>query len=366
MMGSKEIPNREDLIDFNYAVAGHAGTLSDVHGELFIKPCVKSEIDFYQAANERHQGFADLMPTFMGMLRLNDATEVSSMDEALPALVAQATEGLKAQPKTSAPAVQPAKDNVTWVPTKGKKIVTDEAVVLENATYGFKQPNILDVKMGVRLWADDAPLEKKKRFDKISSETTHKDLGFRIAGMRVYRGSADESELNDDLYKIYDKDYGRVHVNTKNVGSALRQFLFNDAAGIDDELAKAVARAFLVDLRRVRLVLESEESRMYSSSLLFVFEGDGDALRAAIDENNALANSEASRSSEKWDSPTRSNVRVDSGIGMEEDDELTMPKIYTLKLIDFAHAEFCYGKGPDENVLKGVRSLIKIFEEFCE
>ncbi len=63
-------------------------------------------------------------------------------------------------------------------PNKTRKIATDKAVVLENAAFGYTRPNILDAKLGSRLWADDAPLEKKQRFDKIASETTSGSLEF--------------------------------------------------------------------------------------------------------------------------------------------------------------------------------------------
>ncbi len=49
----------------------------------------------------------------------------------------------------------------------------------------------------------------------------------------------------------------------------------------------------------------------------------------------------------------------------DSDDEPALPKIYSLKLIDFAHAKWTPGQGPDENSLKGVRSLAKIFGDLA-
>jgi len=40
-----------------------------------------------------------------------------------------------------------------------------------------------------------------------------------------------------------------------------------------------------------------------------------------------------------------------------------LPKIQVLKLIDFAHAEWTPGTGPDENVLHGIRNVIKLLDE---
>ncbi|KAJ4120119.1 hypothetical protein NW768_010403 [Fusarium equiseti] len=382
MMGSKQMPDRKELRDYNYAVAGHAGTLCTPDGELFIKPCTQSEIEFYESANERYPEFADIMPLFMGSLMLTDPTE-STIDEAVAGVishagdlktskeeivasvteqVAHATETLQKEQQKE----KPKEGGAAWVPAKDNKIKTDKAVVLDNASFGFKCPNILDVKLGVRLWADDAPEQKKQRFNKISAETTHGSLGFRIAGMRVYRGSEDPSELDEENYKIYDKDYGRTTVKEENIVNEFRKFIFNKSAGIDEDLGKAVCTAFVRDLARVEEVLSKHESRMYSSSLLFCFEGDGQALRSAIEENNALIDAEAGIGQ-----AARTTKRVDSGIALDDEDELdedsdleaSLPQIYSLKLIDFAHAEWTPGQGPDENALTGVRSLLRIFRE---
>ncbi|KAH6894562.1 inositol polyphosphate kinase-domain-containing protein [Thelonectria olida] len=375
MSGPKEIPHRDDLREYNYAVAGHAGTMCSADGELFIKPCTQSEIDFYQSANRRHPEFAELMPLFMGDLlltdptdgRIDDAVAGVTRDGDIKTIKEQIVASVAEQVALATP--EASKDNVTWVPSKDNKIKTDKAVVLENATFGFKNPNILDVKLGVRLWADDAPLQKKQRFDKISAETTHGSLGFRIAGMRVFRGSEDATELDEEDYKIYDKDYGRVKVTKDNAVEEFRNFVFNKAAGIDKELGRAVCEAFARDLRRVEDVISRNESRMYSSSLLFIFEGNGNALRTAIEDNNALIDSEAGIGQ-----AARTTKRVDSGIALDDDEELdddsdeesSLPQIYSLKLIDFAHAAWTPGQGPDENTLTGVRSLARIFEEMAE
>lgn len=360
--------------------------MCDADGVLFIKPCTQPELDFYTQANNEHPEFAELMPLHLGKLALNDMTDMASINEQLPGVAEHISEHMKEEVVKMAHQIQPeqpaqpelSKDNIKWVPNKSKKIATDISIVLENAAYGYKRPNILDVKLGQRLWADDAPLEKKQRFDKIRQETTHGPLGFRIAGMRVYRGSDNPEELDQEEYKIYDKDFGRLTVNKDNVLDAFRKFLFNESAGVDEELGKAVARAFMEEVKHVQEVLEKEETRMYSSSLLFVFEGDGDALRAAIDEQSASATMSQKG---KGEATGRSTARVDSGIAMDEDtgelilaeddagedsddsDDEKVPRIYCVKLIDFAHAAFTPGQGPDENSLKGVRSLVQIFDE---
>ena len=352
-----------------------AGTLCSADGELFIKPCTQSEIDFYQSANRRYTEFADLMPVFMGSLLLTDPSE-STIDAVAGLIAGNGTitskEEICATFEQVARASGSTKQDGIWIPNKDKKIKTDKAVVLDNAAFGFKNPNILDVKLGIRLWADDAPLAKKQRFDKITSETTHGSLGFRIAGMRVFHGSDDSTQLNEDGYPMYDKDYGRTAVNKDNVVDEFRRFIFNKAAGIDEDLGKAVCSAFLRDLRKVEDIVSRHESRMYSSSLLFVFEGDGETLRSAIEENNDLVESVADVGQT---AAARNNKRVDSGIALEDDDddedsalelESSLPQIYALRLIDFAHAEWTPGQGPDQNALTGIRSLVCIFDKMVE
>ncbi|KAK7981369.1 hypothetical protein PG988_003607 [Apiospora saccharicola] len=397
----RDIPKQSELVDYNYAVAGHAGTLCDADGELFIKPCTAPEINFYESAHALHPDFAEWMPLYLGSLALTENTTDEMIHAAIPGIVEHADipTPIKAEIRshlhlderpippgpTSAlsydgrrPLVVPAPgEKPSWIPNKSRKIMTDRAVVLENASFGYKKPNIMDAKLGLRLWADDAPPEKQARFNEIAEETTHKNNGFRVAGMRVYKGSENPADLDEEGYRIYDKWWGRKTVNDNNLLSSLKQFIFNEPAGIDEELGKLVAGIFAADLDKVEKVLRKHESRMYSASLLFVFEGDGPTLRAGIDE--MLRSSQAS---------VNGGIRVDSGIGMDEvgsntvyvtldeadggesggdesddsEEYSSFPHVYSLKLIDFAHAKFVPGEGPDENILMGVKSLRELFE----
>ncbi|KAI9649676.1 hypothetical protein NHQ30_002257 [Ciborinia camelliae] len=349
---TKPIPICADLIDCNYAVAGHDGTLSDVDGELFIKPCTDTEIAFYNDTIANHQDFYDFMPTFLGTLQL-DENQNKTIEEKKAELIAQ-----HSKPEVSYPGR-----------TNGKRIATNQAVVLENASHGFVKPNILDVKLGVRLWADDAHQEKKTRFDKVTELTTHKDLGFRIAGMRVWQGpDAKGDDIDEDGYRIYNKDYGRFELNNGNVHEAFKNFIFTESAGIDNELGQLISQAFLTDLRRIQDVLESQESRMYSASLLFVFEGDGKALRAAMEEASRTPPPTMTEHDSSSSGETHLSFEEEEGEEEDEDDmeEESFPKIYALKVIDFAHAQWTPGLGADENSLVGVRSVGKILEKLAE
>ncbi|KAI0458770.1 SAICAR synthase-like protein [Xylaria acuta] len=430
----KGIPKHQDLVDYKHAVAGHDGTMCDAGGELFVKPCTQAEVEFYESA-KFHPDFSELMPVFCGSLALLNTTTAASIHQQLPDLIdhAEIPKGLKNELKSHLdPSIAPAaaeKDSVqepltTDAPSKEESVTenkrpeartgpikTDRAIALLNASYGFKKPNIMDTKMGQQLWSKHATQEKRERFDKITESTTHKNFGFRIAGMQVYKGthptyttpdgkqepSANVTGPNQEGFMMYNKFWGRDDVDDSNLAESLKLFIFNEAAGIDEDLGKLVAGLFARDLRRVEEVLQKEESRMYSSSLLFVFEGDGAALRAAIEEakaEEATIETELVASVNKRSAPraVSANLRVDSGIGMDDEelkfvtesvtfddgvgegsgddedfDEMSsFPHIYTLKIIDFAHADWTPGLGPDEAVLLGVRSLADFFEKLSD
>ncbi|OBT65881.1 hypothetical protein VE03_05423 [Pseudogymnoascus sp. 23342-1-I1] len=380
---SRVLPDIGDLVGFDHAVAGqyvmrrtHSplsssrkstnprsdGTLTDPAGELFVKPCTATEIAFYEYTAAHHPAFADLMPTFLGTLALSES-QTAILDESSATTL----------PKSTTPPTHAEQLVLHHKFIKTKRIVTDRALVLENATHGFRRPNILDVKLGVRLWADDAPAEKRARFDKITAETTHASHGFRVAGMRVWQG--DEAprggHVDADGYKIYDKNYGREEIGVDNVADAFREFIgAGKEAGVDEELGRLVAQAFLAEVEEARRVLESVETRMYSSSLLFIYEGDGKALREAMEEatrvgQRAATNGKAAANGDVV--PTTNGVGIEELVNGDgdadeddEEDEEVLPKIYSVKLIDFAHAEFVPGQGSDENSLQGIRSVAEI------
>ena len=284
-----------------------------------------------------------------------------------------------------------------WAPSNGGRIHTDSAVVLENVAAGFKKPSILDVKLGARLWGNDAPQAKRDKLDKVAEETTSKALGLRIAGMRTYQGTSSNGVENvtPDGYRFYDKMYGRTF-SAETVAQGFEEYF----QLIRGEKAKGslrkVIRRFVEDLRAIEAVMEKEESRMYSASLLFVYEGDQQALKDAFEnEREIIASLERkARGDDDGDEATISkkvamedsdpaaggsnDTIVANGVSIDhaangkketedeqehvvdEEEGVKFPAIQNLKLIDFAHAEWTPGQGPDENVLHGIRNTTSI------
>lgn len=369
------------------------------------------------------------MPLYIGSLSSADqqqplAIAAAQQNGAIP--LPAADTALVAPPgpddsKTSATAgpsegASTSKAESGWVPSGGKKLETGLSIVLENVASGFRRPNVLDVKLGARLWADNAPAAKRTKLDAVSEESTSGSLGYRIAGMKIWTGQKGETDegaktdpyatkyeaaegekgevIEKDGYRRYDKWYGRSF-NEGNVKQGFETFLAGAKAG-DVNRSGLVARRLAEELRNVQRVLESEESRMYSSSVLIVYEGDPEAIEIALEEEKK--NSERRKEEEDEDEEEEEQadfeipqealemVDVQLGDGMpqkainisvdpqtaqmptdlgDDDDEEEIPKVHDLRLIDFAHAKWMPGEGPDENVLKGIRSLVKIFEELA-
>jgi 1D-myo-inositol-tetrakisphosphate 5-kinase/inositol-polyphosphate multikinase len=314
------------------------GVLSDADGSVVIKPCTKAEIDFYESSTNSHPEFAAFMPTYMGTLQLTSKPAESSN-------TSMANGVSKDKPSTSQTPdhLRPGATKDEESALKGKKLKTEQGLVLSNAAAGFKAPNVLDIKLGARLWDDDAPIEKRERLDKVAAVTTSSSLGFRIAGMKVWQGAdlRDTDGIDEEGYRIFDKFYGR-NFDAETVEKGFEEYLFVEKAGLSKTLGKILAKRILKDVLRIQQVLEAEESRMYSASILVVCEGNGHVLQQALKEEEQLG------------------PAIDDEIEEDSDDEEQRLKVHTVKMIDFAHATWTRGKGQDENTLQGIRNVAKI------
>lgn len=138
---------------------------------------------------------------------------------------------------------------------------------------------------------------------------------------------------------------------------------------------------------------------MYSSSVLIVYEGDPEAMEIALEEETKVKENPKEDSEEEeeeeddegfelqlqQDGPYQVvdlpfgkdgqpqqaiNISIDPeaiqlGDSDIDEDEEEPPKVHDLRLIDFAHASWTPGQGPDENVLMGVRNLAKFLNELA-
>ncbi|TKA77429.1 hypothetical protein B0A55_04824 [Friedmanniomyces simplex] len=305
---------------FENAAAGHDGVLSDPTGELLIKPCTGTEAEFYQQTLQEHPDFAELIPAFMGMLQLGAPAQAA--DSAAVQELVQSSQTQKDQSHSS-------------------KIATETAIVLENLEHGFSKPNVLDLKLGAKLYADGTAPEKAQRLDKVASETTSGSLNFRLAGMKVWNGES---------FDTYDKFYCRKF-NAENVKDGFATFFSGLSTGLKQDEAAELLETIEAEIAKARNALERLESRMYSASILIVYEGDNAALETLMG-----GVPKTPRAQEK--APTLGEVKR-SEEEEEEEDENEPPTAYKVKMIDFAHAAWTPGQGKDENTIMGLKNIEK-------
>jgi 1D-myo-inositol-tetrakisphosphate 5-kinase/inositol-polyphosphate multikinase len=298
-----------------------------------VKPCTQAEIEFYESVTASHKDLAPHLPTYMGQLSLSAG--------AVPEAEAEGSGTI--QTATGVERLH------------GRKLATELHIVLENITHGFKKPNVLDLKLGAQLWDDAAKPEKRARLDEVSNATTSGSLGFRIAGMRAWKG-ASAPEVGEDLskyaesngeggYWVYNKMYGRKF-SAEDVKEGFEAYVYPQGKEQEQlERAREVLAFFLGEVKDIQDVFEKKESRMYSASILLVYEGD-------LEEYNKTKETLRSH---------RPSLDED-----EEDEEEDLPKLAAVKMIDFAHATWQPGNGPDENAIKGMRSTAKILKDLLD
>ena len=391
-------------IPYTHGAAGHQGISTSTDGTLLIKPCTQAEIDFYESA-KAHPAFQAHMPTYMGSLSLGDSNiqaqasiltsqqrdeDITSINpgdgkaqsgsnSAIPKTLERAhRRGTSTGHIVSDPSIRRSATK-EWTPSGGAKLSSNLSIVLSNATAGFTRPNVIDLKLGARLWDDDAPLAKRAKLDEVANGSTSGSLGFRVAGMKVFVGEGEAAvtrEVNTEVhegYKTYDKFYGRSNITEGNVRTAFEAFLHSlelgsrpstaASANEENDRRKALLRKRLMverllrELNSLEYVLENEESRMYSASVLMVYEGDPDALESVVkykEEGGNVMDIEAIEREESDEDDEEDNE--------DDEDEEPKQKIHEMAMIDFAHAHWTPGHGPDENVLKGMRSIKRILE----
>ncbi|KAL7646501.1 UNVERIFIED_CONTAM: hypothetical protein RMT77_001751 [Armadillidium vulgare] len=267
-----------------------------------------------------------------------------------------------------------------------------ECIMLENLTFKFRYPCVLDLKMGTRQYGDDAPDSKRMSQTMKAANTTTVSLGVRLAGMQVYN-------KEKKCFVCKNKYFGR-QLSEDSFKQTLRQFLHNGR-----KFQVETTDDIILKLKELRSIISKLDSfRFFTSSLLILYdsvespfkmprtEKDFERDAANVDRENYLPNERvtidvsekvlASRDRESWISPSSTlalSPTSNSGSAIVESHssfkknrrkprQPQKPRV-DIRLIDFAHAthsgmgDTITYKGPDDGILLGLDSLIKIFED---
>jgi hypothetical protein len=132
---------------------------------------------------------------------------------------------------------------------------------LQDLTHTYRQPCVLDLKVGLCTAAEDASAEKRANMLAKDARTTTHTLGLRICGMRVFDAAAQTLVAADKPWgksltaDTFQHGLARFFVHAPNGATVIARFIER----IDDLLAHMSSQTTF---------------RFYSSSLLFVYEGD--------------------------------------------------------------------------------------------
>jgi len=239
--------------------------------------------------------------------------------------------------------------------------VKTQYIVLRDLTRHMRRPCILDLKIGTQGYGVDATPGKVIQQVALCSATTSRKLGFRMCGMRVWQ---------DGAYVIKDKPWGATISGKESMSRAIKLYLDNGNGPRFD-----LIKYFLPVLHNLLSWFKEQALfRFYSSSLLFIYEGDPEP---GLEENKRMG----SRKDTKRDSG--SDEEEGGGQGSSNDSQpqhlsLRASAILTeshvssgrpiVKMIDFAHAHPIPDSPPgspplrDESYITGLSELIQILE----
>ncbi|CAA7260949.1 unnamed protein product [Cyclocybe aegerita] len=345
-------------------VGGHAGVMTTEDGSLLIKPALPRELHFYQALQQDPalEVLREFTPKFLGTLKLEGKVDPAKTDNLAEAVLEPA--GAEKDMYSVKSLRDRAADHcVRYL----------QSLVLENLSFSFLKPNILDVKLGTVLYDETAPPEKVARMEKAARDTTSFEKGIRLTGFQVSLPIRAYFISNPSLRpiasQVYDnitsqpvntpKAYGKS-IKASQLGEGIAKFFPvglpeaepsaepTPSSGLPRETLVPVLRAIREEIEVIREAFASLELRMVGGSLLIIYEADWTRADEAIKQY--LEGEEEEDEDEEGD---------------EEEEESSKPKSgppFTVKLIDFAHTSVVPGKGPDEGVLLGMDTVLNLLD----
>ncbi|XP_038044875.1 inositol hexakisphosphate kinase 3-like [Patiria miniata] len=147
-------------------------------------------------------------------------------------------------------------------------------ILLENLTSKFRSPCILDVKLGTKTYHKDHSEAKRQLHIDRDAATTTATLGLRLCGMQLYQASKGS-------YKCRNKYDGR-RLGKEGLQSALREYF-----STSNEVRMELLPPFIEKLEALLQVVSSISTFSFlSTSLLFMYEGDGDQSSKSLQDTN--------------------------------------------------------------------------------
>ncbi|KAG6375733.1 hypothetical protein JVT61DRAFT_2579 [Boletus reticuloceps] len=358
-------------------VGGHAGVQVTEDGSLLLKPALPREIAFYQSVRDitdvstgLHR-LKDWIPKFFGLLslegKLADPTAEIDMGT-VPAII-------------PAPGME-GSGNVDNTNGTATSDMPGQTLVLQNLLYGYRKPCILDVKLGTVLYDEDASEEKKARMIEKAAESTTLTTGIRLTGFQVYSnrspdpivyGKAYGYSLKPEQFREGIENCFPCSISTSATNSGLAASSSSTPGiGLPADTLLTLLTALLGALTDLRECLAGVHVRMVGGSVLIIYEGDWERAAAASGYGGGPGDVEVESGEEEdqieVEVDEQGEIVVESipGETFEASSEGSSidqrPRLYTISLIDFAHTRVVPGGGPDQGVLMGMDTLIRLVD----
>ncbi|KAJ1915079.1 hypothetical protein H4219_004507 [Mycoemilia scoparia] len=327
------LSNKSKFKSFEHQVAGHKGVMVDDDQLMVIKPSVAPEKLFYELAIP-NTIFKQFIPEYYGVLKPHNGTaEVGQLS--------QDCEG-------SVGCTSPAKRSKTSTTEPLQGIVhgqeQEEYICIQNLLHGFAKPCVMDIKIGSRLYDDSADETKRQRMIKKALETTSSTLGFYVCGIKVQDPSSDASTSYD---RPWCKSLTKITIRKafsaffpESLGKEFRNYLINQ---------------FVLELKEYRDVVKNQDLKMYSSSLLFVYDSGLNRRNAFFSKNNVSCDADTRKDSEVF-------INEDSEEEGDDAKKETDIALLDMRAIDFAHSSWTPGSKINTDYLEGLDKLIEILQ----
>ena len=137
----------------------------------------------------------------------------------------------------------------------------------------------------------------------------------------------------------------------------------SSSSGLPKETLEPILRAIYEEIAEIRQVCSSLEIRMVGASLLIIYEADWTRAEQSL-----------TSSSDEEDERDEVNDDIDNDDDDDDDDdddedENTSKRPgppFVVKLIDFAHTRLKPGEGPDQGLLFGMETILKLLDARLE
>jgi len=292
-----------DIKTFDGQVAGHGGILQLPNGSL-IKGSNEVELNFYKAVKDYNLPLRRFMP------------ECYNFDPSFKQIEEQYLAGKQGH-----------------------------FINMQNLLLPYHNPNVIDIKLGTRLYDDAADEMKKQKMIAMANNTTSAATGIQISALQIF-------DKPEQKIKKIGKTYGKM-LTIENLPHALLRFFYNITEPVyktsiysnEEELDKSFLnrepsnytvgffKAILGQIYELRDAAYNSHARIYGSSLCIIYE----TIEVAREVERRCQN------------PV----------------EYVYP--FSLHLIDFAHSTFVDPSlGEDQSLMTGLNNLIVIIENYLK